>query len=99
MSKLVSICVWLLGHAGQMGQCPINKDIKVARTKFPYFGEIYDAIIESTGFTPSKVNNLIWSSVRLTTKQKKAATSVRPAPEKKLLSEKDSDRETGTAHQ
>ena len=72
-------------------KCPKNQDIKAARVKFPHFGDIYDDIIKSTGFTPSKVNNLIWTSVRLTTKQKKPASSVRPAPEKKQKESDSSD--------
>ena len=64
---------------------PKNKDIKVARTKFTHFGDLYDNWIYTL-----KDKNLIWSSVRLTKRQKKPAPSVRSAPKKELLSESDS---------
>ena len=72
---------------------PTNEDIRIARSKFPHFGDIYDSVLKSTGKTQSFVNRVIWSSVKMQTKKKKPAPTenVRPAPAKQLLSENESD--------
>ena len=78
-----------------------NASVDKARQKFPHFGDIYDGIRDSTGKTRSKVNNMIFTALRLPKKKAKkklvdhSETSESEASESedsdKNVSENDSD--------